>query len=250
MNKTKLGKNHGVWCGTVASDLEFSHDIKRRESSEVIETFYKFYLEVERKNKRDEVVDRSVIPVTVSKSNIDELDRELTLGTIVFIKGSWRAYDYKDKKNDRVKLEQTAYVKVMEAHDNFEVKTRNKFDFSGTLVRKLFEYERDENGKGKKDEKGRLIPKRDEEGNIIYAVRKNKENKIVNDVTILINRPNGSDSIPCIAYDRLAKKIKSDIAIDSEVEGTGYIRVREYTNSNGKKEKAYEAVIESIKNIE
>ena len=249
MYKTKLGKNHGVWCGTVASELEFSHDIRQRDSGDVIETFYKFYLYVEHLRK-EEVIDRSTIPVTVSKSNLDALDRELTLGTIVFIKGSWRAYDYKDRKSTKVRLEQTAYVKIMEAHDDFEVKTRNKFDFSGVLERKLFEYERDEQGKPKKDEKGRLIPRLDENGNPIYAVRKNKEGKIVNDITILINRPNGSDYIPCIAYERLAKKIKNEIDLKSEVEGSGYIRVREYLDREGMTVKAYEAVITSIQNVE
>lgn len=250
MNKKKLGKNHGVWCGTVASELEFSHDIKHRESDEVIEVFYKFYLDVEKRNKKEEIVDRSLLPVTVSQSNINELGRELSIGTIVFIKGSWRAYDYKNKETSKVKLEQTAYVKIMEAHDDFEVKTRNKFDFSGTIVRKLFEFERDGNGKGLKNDKGQLVPKKDELGNIIYAIRKNKEGKIVNDVTVVINRPNGSDYIPCIAFDRLAKKIKNEIDINSEVEGSGYIRVREYKNRNGVVEKAYEAVITSIQNIE
>lgn len=254
MKKRTLGKNHGVWSGRVVSPLEFSHEIVNKETEEVIEKFYKLFIEVEIKNKRDELIDSSVLPVTVSSRNIKEVKPEvenveeaLVVGEILFIKGSWRAYDYKDQNTLRSKLEQTAYVKVLEVHDGFQVRTRNKFEFEGTLVKKLYEPERDENGNAKKDEKGRLIPKLDEDGKEIYTVRKNREGKVVNDFIVAINRPNGSDYIPCIAYGKLAKYIASNVEKTSEIEGSGYIRTRKFKDGRGNERVAYEAVVSYIK---
>jgi hypothetical protein len=246
MKKRKLGKNHGVWCGKVATEMEFSHEVKDRNNGEIIDKFFKLYIDVEIRNKNDVLIDLSRLPVTVSQNNLDALDKELEIGDIVFIKGSWRAYDYKNKDTNRNKLDQTSYVKILEVHDDYQVRTRNKFEFEAILVKKLYEFERLEDGTPVKDEKGRLIPKLDEEGKEIYTVRKNKEGKVVNDFIIAINRPNGSDYIPCISYGKLAKAIASDIEVGSEVEGSGYIRERRYTDRNGNDRVAYEAVVTSI----
>jgi hypothetical protein len=48
----------------------------------------------------------------------------------------------------------------------------------------------------------------------------------------------------------LAKEIKTDIPVNAEVEGTGYIRVREYVGRGGVVEKAYEAVITNIVRVD
>ena len=231
MKKRKLGKNHGVWSGSVISALEFSHEVKDRKTNEIVERFYKFYIETEISYEKDgelRVVDKSTLPVTVSETNLRELNPEaveatetLVLGDIVFIKGSWRAYDYKSKDENRTRLDQTAYVKIIEKHSDFQVRTRNKFEFEGVLVKKLYEYEKGEGGRAVRDDKGRLVPKKDEEGNDVFTVRKNREGKIVNDFTIAINRPNGSDYIPCIAYGRLAKHIAKNVDRGAEIEEVG-----------------------------
>ena len=256
MKKRKLGKNHGVWSGTVATGLEFSHEVKDRKTNEIVESFYKFYIETEISYEKDgelRVVNQSVLPVTVSESNLRELNPSavdvadtLKIGEIVFIKGSWRAYDYKSKEESRTRLDQTAYVKIIEKHEDYQVRTRNKFEFEGVLVKKLYEYEKDAEGRAIRDEKGRLIPKTDEEGNEVFTVRKNRENKIVNDFTVAINRPNGSDYIPSIAYGRLAKHIAKNIDKGAEVEGVGYIRTRTYTDGSGTERVAYEAVVTQL----
>jgi len=252
MEKRKLGKNRGVWYGTVISAVEFSHEVKDRKSGEVVERFYTFNIEAEIKDKKGNVVNTSVLPITVPESKLSEIKPEITevtqkvkIGDLVFLKGSWRAYDYRNPNTSRTHLEQNAYIKTIEVHDDFQVRTRNKFEFEGVLVKKLYEFERDENGTPIKDEKGRLVPKTDEEGNIKYVVRKNKEGKIVNDFIVAINRPNGSDYIPCLAYKRLATDIAKEIEVGSEVEGAGYIRAR-YYQSGGTDRVAYEAVITSL----
>jgi len=252
MEKRKLGKNRGVWYGKVVSELTFSHDVKDRKTGEVVESFYSFQIQTEIIDRKGNTIDASIVPVTVPTSKLQEIKPEveaitekISVGDLVFLKGSWRAYDYKDSQSSRTRLEQNAYVKIIEVHDDFQVRTRNKFEFEGVLVKKLYEFERKEDGAPVKDEKGRLVPKTDEEGNIKYVVRKNKEGKVVNDFIVAINRPNGSDYIPCIAYTRLATKIAKEIPVGAEVEGAGYIRAREY-QSGGVTRLAYEAVVTSL----
>lgn len=263
MKKKKLGKNHGIWCGEVVADLTVSHEIRDRETKEVIETFYKTEIQVEIRNVEDVLINKSLLPVTVSQSNLNTLGKELEIGDIVFIKGSWRAYDYKNKETNRTKLDQTAFVKIIEIHDEYEIRTRNKIEFQGTLVKKLTDVERTESGEKVFDSRGKAVPKRDEDGNIVYAVRKNKEGKIVNDFTIAINRPNGSsrpdesgfaenvssDYIPCISYGKLARKVADEIRVGAEVVGSGYIRARHYNDRNGNPRVAYEAVITTIEEL-
>lgn len=252
MEKRKLGKNRGVWYGKAISEVQFSHEVKDRKTGEIVERFYTFNVETEIKDKIGNVVNVSVLPVTVPESKLQEIKPDITdvtakiaVGDLVFLKGSWRAYDYRNPATKRTHLEQNAYIKIIEVHEEYQVRTRNKFEFEGVLVKKLYEFERDEQGVAKKDEKGRLLPKTDEEGNIKYVVRKNKEGKIVNDFIVAINRPNGSDYIPCLAYKKLATTIAKEIEVGSEVEGSGYIRSRHY-QVNGEERVAYEAVITQL----
>lgn len=252
MEKRKLGKNRGIWYGIVVSELEFSHEIKDRKTNEIVEKFYTFDVEVETVDWKGNLINKSVLPITLSETKLSEIKPEvqdvtkkLEIGNLVFLRGSWRAYDYRNPKTRKTQLEQNAYVKVIEVHDDYQVKTRNKFEFQGVLVKKLYEFERDENGVPLKDEKGKLISKKDEDGNVKYVVRKNKEGKVVNDFIVAINRPNGSDYIPCIAYKKLANEIAKEIEVGSEIEGSGYIRAR-YYQSGGAERVAYEAVITNL----
>lgn len=245
MKKGILGKNRGIWCGIVVSGLEFSHDIKSKDDGSVIERFYKFQVEVELINKKKEIKDHSTLPVMISESRLNELDEKVTVGRIVFLKGSWRTYDNSGSNESKTRLEQNIFVKSIEIHSEFAVRTRNKFEFEGFLVKKLFEIQRDEEGRQLKDGQGRLIPKRDEEGNLKYTTRRNKEDEIVNDMIIAINRPNGSDYIPAVAYKKMASKIATSIPVGAVITGSGYIRSREY-NFNGESRIAYEAIITEI----
>lgn len=245
MKKRKLGKNRGIWCGTVATPLEFSHELKNQDTGEVIERFMKFNVIAEIKNKKGDIINHSKLPAIIAASKLDALEVTVEVGQIVFLKGSWRTYDNSDHNGNSggTRLEQNIYVNSIEVHEDYPVKTRNKYEFDGVLVKKLFEIERDEKGNKVKDEQGRLVPKKDEEGNLKYTVRKNKaENQTVNDFIVAINRPNGSDYVPCIAYRRLAHFIAEEVEIGAEVSGFGYIRSREY-ESRGQMQVAYEAVI-------
>lgn len=245
MKKRKLGKNRGIWCGVVVSSLTLSHELKKQDEELVIERFYKFDVETEIKNKKGELRDRSILPVIISETKLNELERKPEIGTIVFLKGSWRTYDHPNDGDTRKRLEQNIYVKSIELHEEYPVKTRNKFEFEGVLVKKLFEIERDSEGKALKDDQKQLIPRKDENGNLKYTVRKNKEGQIVNDYNIAINRPNGSDYIPCLSYRKLANYIAEEVAIGAEVQGTGYIRMRKY-EFGGQTQVAYEAVVTSL----
>lgn len=245
MKKRKLGKNRGIWCGVVVSKLELSHELKKQDDDTVIERFFKFDVETEIKNKKGELKDASILPVIISETKLNELEQRPEVGKIVFLKGSWRTYDHPNSTDAKKRLEQNIYVKSIEVHNDYPVKTRNKFEFEGVLVKKIFEIERDAEGNPLKDEFGRLIPKKDEKGNAKYTVRKNKEGHIVNDFIVAINRPNGSDYVPCIAYRKLANYIAEEVEVASEVEGYGYIRMREYEFA-GEKQVAYEAVITSL----
>lgn len=245
MKKRKLGKNRGIWCGVVISELELSHELKRQEDDTVIERFFKFDVETEIKNKKGELKDQSTLPVIISETKLNELDEKLEVGKIVFLKGSWRTYDHSHPQDVKTRLEQNIYVKSIEIHNDYSVKTRNKFEFEGVLVKKLFEIERDAEGNPIKDDQGRLIPKKDENGNMKYTVRKNKEGQVVNDIIVAINRPNGSDYVPCIAFRKLANFIAEEIEVGSEVEGYGYIRTRHY-EFRGENRVAYEAVVTSL----
>lgn len=241
MTKRKLGRNRGVWCGTVQNEPVFSHEIVDNETDEVIETFYTFEIETEIHNKNNELIDSSTLPIVVSKTKLEELKEEISIGKIVFVKGFWRTYDQKDRTDSRLK--QNVFAKKIELHTEYPVKTRNKFEFEGVLVKKLYKFKRDEDGKPLKDEEGRLIPKLDEEDNIRYTVRRNKEGKLVNDYIVAINRPSGSDYIPCLSYVPLGQKIAKEIEIGEEIKGSGYIRGRKYEDRNGIMRMAYEVVI-------
>lgn len=245
MEKRKLGKNRGIWSGIVVSALEFSHDLKNKDDNSIIERFYKFKVEVEVINKKQKTKEVSTLPVMISESKLNELDEKVTVGRIVFLKGSWRTYDNSDSPNAKTRLEQNIFVKSIEVHSEYTVRTRNKFEFEGFLVKKLFEIQRDEDGKQLKDEQGRLVPKRDEDGNLKYTVRRNKEDEVVNDMIIAINRPNGSDYIPSVAYEKMASKIATRIPVGAEIQGVGYIRSREYV-FNGETRIAYEAIITEL----
>lgn len=251
MKKRKLGKNRGIWCGTVVSDLELNHELKKMEDGQekVIERFYTMTVSVELKDRKGDLKDSSNLPVIISESNLKELDEKPEMGKIVFLKGSWRTYDKTEGISHGTRLEQNVFVKVIEVHDEPPVKTRNKFEFEGVLVKKLYEIDRDEEGKPLRDENGKLKAKLDENDNMKYTTRKNKEGFRVNDFIVAINRPNGSDYVPSISYGRLATYIAKDIPIGAEVEGSGYIRSR-YYESRGQERVAYEAVITYLKLID
>lgn len=246
MENKKLGRNRGIWSGVVVSELTFDHSVKDRVSGEVIESFLVMEVEVTITNKQGDLIDTSVLPCMVAQSAVDKLTRRPRLGDVVFMKGPWRAYDVREADTGRTQLEQNALVKVLEVHDTYPVRTRNKFEFKGVLVKKLYKFMRDAEGVPLKDETGKLLPKLDVEGNMEYTVRRNKEGKRVNDFIVAINRTNGSDYVPCIAYSKMAGVVAEDIPIGSEVEGVGYIRARRFEDRHGNKQVAYETVVTAL----
>lgn len=268
MNNQSRGKNRGIFCGKVISKLEFSHEITKRKTNEVMERFYRFYIKTETLNKNKEVISTSELPIIVSEKKLAEFEPhipnvqdKLTLGEIVFIKGPWRTHNtYKEE--GKLHVEQYAFAKVIEKHEDYPTNTRNKFEFEGVLVSKLAEIERDERGKIKFGENRKPIPVVDENGKLKAGVRINSEGKITNDYRIAINRVFdegkeeshnqkkviSSDYIHALSFNGLAQFVADKIAIGSKIKGSGYFRSRTY-EKNGKTGVAYEAVITQIEKL-
>lgn len=249
MVKKKDGKNQTVWCGEVLSPMVVSHERKNSDKTEVLETFYRFNIKVEVKTNKGKVLDTSTLPMVVSEKMLETLEKPLEVGDIVFIRGSWRAYTVVDEGTERRRVEQVGFVQYLVHSELRDGKSLNRFDFEGYLVHKLYDPVRDAEGNPVRRADGSFEPNLDEDGNKQWTVRLNKEKKIVNDYTIAINRNNRSFYIPSLSYYNLAKKIADEIGIGDKVEGSGYIRSREF-EKNGEKQVVYEAVIVSLGVIE
>jgi len=249
MKKRKLGRNRGIWCGKIVTNLELNHELQNKEKTHVIERFFKFFIETEVGTKDSENEKASVLPVIISETKLKEFSITPKKGDIVFLKGPWRTYDKEMPHSNRTKLEQYIFVKQIEVHEEFSVKTRNKIEFKGVLVDKIFVKERDENGHMIK-KNGKFVNVLDENEKPIPTTRK-KDGKIINDFTVAVNRPNGSDYIPAVASFKLAEFIAYQLEIGAEIECFGYTRSREYElKSNGQVGIAYEAVINRLNVIE
>lgn len=235
-----LGTNRGIWCGTVVSPLELDEEATTVDGN-IQEQFYRFNLAVELRDEQGNATDRSTLPVVIGDKALKTLDFYPSVGNLIHIEGSWRTQDKQQAKHQKTRLEQYILVKYIELAPESQMK--NTFLFEGVLVEKLFVLQRDGNGIPLKDEYGRLIPKN---GIIRYTVRK-KDNQEMNDFKLAINRVNGSDYVPCVAYDVLANEVANEVPLRARVEGVGYIRARVYTDKRTLLPKtAYEAVVLSL----
>lgn len=246
MTEKNNGLNSTVWCGEVVEQLSFSHDIKNKETGEVIDTFYRFALRTKVVTNKGKELDDSVLPIIVSEKSLEKLEKQLEVGDVVFIRGSWRAYTVADDKGRKV--EQVGFVSTIVHSELKDGKYLNRFDFQGYLVNKLYVPERDaETGKPLRDaETGQFKPLLDEDENKQWTVRLNREKKVVNDFTIAINTNNRSFYIPSVSYFGLAKRIAEEFPIGSEVKGSGYVRSRTYKDGRGNEQQVYEAVVVSL----
>lgn len=237
------GKNKNIWCGEVVEPLTFSHSKKNNDIVSGKEKFYKFSIKTKVVTSKGKLLDESVLPMVVSEQQLTTLGREVEIGDIVFLRGSWRAYS---KSNSR-KIVQMGYIKEISHTELKDGKYLNRFDFEGYLVDKLYVPMRDENGKPIIDSQtGKFKPLLDESGKKQWTVRLNKEKKIVNDYTIAINKKERSFYIPTLSYFELAKKIAKDIHPGMKVKGSGYIRSRRHEDLFGNEKIVYEAVATTI----
>ena len=107
--------------GTVASELELSHEIYG-------EKFYRFYIEV---NRLSDQKDR--LPVIISERLIDTED--FNIGKIIFIEGQYRSYN-KVIEGTKSKLILSIFVKEIEQIDVDEkVKTINELTLIGSICK-------------------------------------------------------------------------------------------------------------------
>ncbi|MCU7667036.1 hypothetical protein [Bacillus thuringiensis] len=246
MNEKNNGINSTVWCGEVVEPLVFSHEITKKETNEVVERFYRYSLKTKVITNKGKELDDSILPIIVSEKHLNGLEKELEVGDVVFIRGSWRAYTI-NEENSR-KVEQVGFVNHIVHSELKEGKYLNRFDFQGYLVDKLYIPVRDEEtGKPMRDpETKKFIPLLDGEGNKQWTVRLNREKKVVNDYTIAINTNNRSFYIPSVSYFGLAKRVAEDFPLGSEVKGSGYVRSRSYDDGFGNTQTVYEAVVVAL----
>lgn len=246
-----FGYNRGVFSGKLVSGPVMDHEIKDKETGELIRTIYKLKMSVVFENKNKTVTDESVLPFLVSDDQLEKLG-EFSVGDLMFIKARWRAFNRRDE-NDRNYTYPVGTVTHIEKVETLP-RTQNKIELHGYLQSKIFKVEFDENGKIKTDENGRLIPVLDEEGNKIPWTRRNNENQQVNDVVLLVKNErileNGEivtyyrDYIPAIGYGAVARQICDDIETNQKVKARGYVRQREKNGYPG--EYVYEVVVTRI----
>lgn len=246
MTEKNNGVNSTVWCGEVVKPLEFSHEITNKETTEVLEKFYRFSIKTKVVTNKGKELDESTLPIVVSEKYLNTLEKPLEVGDVVFIRGSWRAYTVSEETNRKV--EQVGFVNHIVHSELKNGKYLNRFDFQGYLVDKLYIPVRDEQtGKPMRDpETRKFVPLLDEEGNKQWTVRLNREKKIVNDYFIAINTNNRSFYIPCVSYFGLAKSVAEEFMLGSEVKGSGYVRSRSYKDDSGREHTVYEAVVVSL----
>ncbi|MGF9890936.1 hypothetical protein ABEX78_19980 [Priestia megaterium] len=252
MEKQTFGLNRGVWCGKVVKGPEFNHDLRNKETDEVIEQYFVVEVEVEFENSKKTVTDTSVLPVLITKTKMDSLGG-IQEGDLLFVKGEYRAYDRRDEASGRRHTITRILSKKTEKVEGY-TRTRNKIEFHGVLKSKLYKAKFNEDGVLEKDEKGRPVAVLDEEGNKIPWVRRNTEGLTVNDFVLEVAKEivdeNGevktvyTDYIPMIAYGAVAWQIAKEIELDTKVKARGYIRRRPKNGFEG--EYVYEPVITRI----
>lgn len=251
MENREKTKNRGIWCGIVASEPELDHQITDKETGEVIRDYYLLSIKVDYSNDKGTINDSSTLPVLVSNQKMERMNGAIKKGTILFVKGEWRAFQKEeDGRKKTVTRIQANHVEVQEKM----MRTRNKIELVGKLATKLYKAKFGEDGKMEYNEKGKPVPVLDEEGKKIPWVRRNPEGFTVNDFHLevkgLRRERTGEvvgikykDFIPCIGYGAVAWRVAREIEIDTPVRAVGYIRKRQ---KNGKDEFVYEAVITEI----
>ncbi|MGF7535598.1 hypothetical protein AAGG74_18250 [Bacillus mexicanus] len=251
MEKKTFGQNRGIWCGKVVEGPVFNHELRDRETQELIEEYYVVQLEVEFENAKKTVTDVSVLPVLITKSKLDALG-DVKEGDLLFVRGEYRAYDRRDEENNKKRTITTILSKKVEKVTDY-TRTRNKIEFHGILKSKIYKVKFDENGVIEKDEKGKPVPVLDEDGNKIPAVRRNTEGKTVNDFILQVPKQIfeneevktiANDYIPMIAYGSAAWQIAQEIDVNTKVMARGYVRRRAKNGFEG--EWVYEPVITRI----
>lgn len=260
MEKMKTEKvvfaNRGVWCGKVVEEPVLDHEIRDKETDELIEQYFEVKLEVEYENPKKTIKNVSTLLVLISKTKIDTLGG-VNVGDLLFVKGEYRAYDRRNEETGRRNTITRIQAKKVEKVAEY-TRTRNKIEFHGVLKSKLYKAKFNEEGVIELDEKGKPVPVLDEEGNKISWVRRNTEGLTVNDFVLEVGKKitteDGqekviyTDYIPMLAYGAIAWQVAKDIDLDTPVLAQGYVRCRP---KNGfADEVVYEPVITRITPLE
>lgn len=200
--------NNVILQGKILTEKKFNHEIYG-------EKFYIFDLEVSRLSN---VMD--VIPVLVSERLL--LDAELSIGTLLNIKGQYRSYNSANEVKNKLVL--MVFVKEYEILTEYDVaQPQNEITLNGFLCKKP-----------------------------IY--RTTPLGRDIVDMLLAVNRAyNKSDYIPLIAWGRNAKYCK-DLIIGTNIKVIGRIQSRKYEKKfpDGTVEvrRAYEVSVDKLELID
>lgn len=247
--------NYGVWCGKVVQEPVFNHEVRNKQTDELIQSYYLLKIEVDYKDHKGLIHDVSELPVQVSKTHLEKAG-EVKVGDILFVKGEYRAYDRSNDENASSKIVTRIAANKVEVVEDY-ISNVNKIEFVGLLNSKLYKSKFTEDGKIELDFKKRPVPVLDEEGNKIPWLKK-ENGHMINDIRIEVSkhsvdytgtlRKTYTDFIPAIAYDATAIKISRDIKVNTPVKASGYVRRRPKKGVPG--EYVFEPVITHIEAIQ
>lgn len=246
-----FGFNRGVFGGVLSSEPVLDHEIKDRETEEVVKKIYKIEMDVVFENRTKTVRDESTLRFLIPDEQLENLG-EVNVGQLLFVKARWRAFSRKGENNQNYTYPIGTVTHIEKVEEL--PRTQNKIELHGYLQSKIYKVKFDEDGKILTDEKGRLVPELDENGERIPWTRRNNEKQQVNDIVLLVKNErileDGTvktyyrDYIPAIGYGAVARQICNDIDINQKVKARGYVRQREKNGYPG--EFVYEVVVTRI----
>ena len=237
MNKRYIGKNNGFWMGTV---VELPKQVHRDGNKEW------FSMKVRVNYQNNELV----CPVVFSKITYQSVKDNLHLHDTVEIAGCWKAEDvFQNEKQKTIKkqyVEASTILITKEENQSFQ-----QVEIEGILVKKLTKRKWRKDGKLLLNAKGNPVPLKDKQGKFLYTIRTGRDGKVLNDYTIACNvkQEDGvvvTHYIPCVSYEKDAKKVAYKIDIGEAVIGNGYVKMRK----NAKNEKiVYEVVLTNVEKV-
>lgn len=196
--------NNVILQGKILTEKTFNHEIYG-------EKFYRFDLEVARLSNATDI-----IPILISERLLT--DNDLTVGTLVYIKGQYRSYNSAGEIRNKLVL--MVFVKEFEVISEINVaQPQNEITLNGFLCKKP-----------------------------IY--RTTPLGRDIVDMLLAVNRAyNKSDYIPLIAWGRNAKYCK-ELTVGTNINIVGRIQSRQYEKKceDGRVEtrRAYEVSVDKL----
>lgn len=237
MTKRYMGRNKGFWIGKV---IELPTYIKTYQGE------MKYRMKVQVAHEYNDLT----CSVFFTKNTYQAIQDNVCLESYVEIAGCWKAEDVFDEKQQKKVKKQyiEASTVLIVKHEN---KPFQQVEIEGVLVKKLTKRKWKKDGKLMVNGKGNPVPLKDKSGKLLYTIRTGRDGRVLNDYTIACNieEENGkvvTHYLPCVSYDKEAKKIAYQIDIGEALTGSGYIKMRK----NEKDEKPiYEVILTNIEKV-